>query len=153
MNDAAQSLPTDITPEQGELKSSAMMSLIGAAHAVEDQIENALSTHGLSMAKLGVLTKLVEAGGPLTLGEIAAQLRCVRSNITQLVDRLETDELVRRIDDASDRRSIRAELTQEGRTRQAAGTQSLEEVQAGFLKSLGNSLEQSILVQLLNRVG
>ncbi len=134
-------------------KSSVMFSLIGAARAVEDQIEGALSDHGLSMAKLGVLTKLVEAGEPLTLGEIAARLSCVRSNVTQLIDRLEADSLVRRIDDPNDRRSIRAELTQEGRTRQAAGAEALMAVQVNFLRVLGDSSERSTLLQLLARLG
>lgn len=130
-----------------------MLSLIGAAHLVEAQIETALSEHGLSMAKLNVLTKLVEAGEPLTLGEIAARVNCVRSNVTQLVDRLEADALVRRVDDSADRRSIRAELTQEGRSRQAAGAKALGKVQATVLRDLGNSTEHRTLIQLLSRLG
>jgi DNA-binding MarR family transcriptional regulator len=39
----------------------------------------------------------------------------VRSNITQLVDRLEKDGLVRRVNDATDRRLRRAALTAAGR--------------------------------------
>lgn len=129
-----------------------MLSLIGAAHAVEDRIEGALSEFGLSMAKLNFLTKLVDADQPLTLGEIAARLACVRSNVTQLIDRLEADGLVRRIDDANDRRSIRAEITYEGRARQAAGARALSEIQTDFLKVLGGSVEQTAMAQLLARL-
>src|SRR5688500_13415512 len=88
-----------------------MFSLLSAAHALEDRLESALAQTGLSMPKLSVLTHLVEAGEPQTLSSLAERLSCVRSNVTQLVDRLEADGLVRRVADPSDRRSIRAVLT------------------------------------------
>ena len=148
MNDAVQSQHT-----ADEAISPVMFSLIGAAHLVEGQIETALSGQGLSMAKLTVLTKLVEAGEALTLSEIAARVSCVRSNVTQLVDRLEADALVRRVDDPADRRIIRAELTAEGRRRQAAGAKALGAVQANILRDLGTRSEHNTLAQLLSRLG
>jgi len=84
------------------------MSLLGAAEAVQTRIEASLSPLGLSLAKLNVLGVLVSSSAPLTLGELAQKLACVRSNVTQLIDRLEVDGLVRREADPADRRSIRA---------------------------------------------
>lgn len=104
-------------------------SLLGAAHAVEARIESSLSPLGLSLAKLNVLGILVASSSPLTLGELAQKLACVRSNVTQLVDRLETDGLVRREADPADRRSIRAVVTDTGRDREKAGSIALAEVQ------------------------
>jgi DNA-binding MarR family transcriptional regulator len=104
-------------------------SLLGAAHAIEDRIESSLSPLGLSLAKLNVLGILVDTGTPLTLGELAQKLACVRSNVTQLVDRLEADGLVKREADSADRRSIRAVVTDSGRERQVAGSQALARVQ------------------------
>ena len=98
------------------------MSILHAAHAIEDRIETALGNVGLSIAKHSALSKLSEAGEPLTLSELAERLSCVRSNITQLVDRLEADGLVRRVADPDDRRSVRAELTDLGLEKQAAGS-------------------------------
>lgn len=88
------------------------------------------------MSKLGVLTKLVEAGRPLALSELAARLSCVRSNMTQLIDRLEADELVRRIDDPSDRRSVLAMVTPLGEAKQAEGARELGEIREHFAESL-----------------
>jgi DNA-binding MarR family transcriptional regulator len=105
-------------------------SLLHAAQAIGDKLENALDRVGLSMAKQSALTKLAEAGEPLTLGDLAARLSCVRSNITQLVDRLEADGLVRRVDDPDDRRSVRAELTDLGREKQRAGDSEIGRVQS-----------------------
>lgn len=114
-----------------------MMSIIGAARAVEDRIEQKLANEGLSMAKLGVLKVLVQAPKPLSLGEVANRLACVRSNVTQLVDRLEADGLVERQPDPKDRRSITAVITEEGRTRQAAGAKVMESLQAEVTQTLG----------------
>src|SRR6476469_1837498 len=103
--------------------------LLHAAQAVTDQLEGALNEHGLSMAKMSALSKLAEAGEPLTLSDLAARLSCVRSNITQLVDRLEGDGLVRRVNDSTDRRSVRAELTATGMEKQKAGAEAMIRVQ------------------------
>lgn len=111
-------------------------SLLQAAHAVERRLEEALEKVGLSGPKFSALTHLVEAGEPLSLGELAARLACVRSNITQLVDRLEADGLVRRVKDPADRRSVRAAVTPLGRERQAAGARQVEEVQEELAKAL-----------------
>ena len=99
--------------------------ILEALHSMEDSLEAALEPLGLSLAKLNLLTKLAMAGEPLPLGTLADRCACVRSNITQLVDRLEADKLVLRSDDPHDRRSVRAELTAHGRSRQAAGMEAL----------------------------
>src|SRR5215212_7837875 len=85
-----------------------MWSLLQAAQALEERIEEALAGVGLSSPKLSVLTVLAESAEPLSLSELAARQRCVRSNMTQLIDRLEGDGLVRRIPDPTDRRAVRA---------------------------------------------
>ncbi len=114
-------------------------SILHAAKAIEDRIEGALGSVGLSMAKHSALSALQAAGEPLTLSELAEKLSCVRSNITQLVDRLESDGLVRRIADADDRRSVRAELTQLGRDKQVAGAAELAKVQQDLSNQVGIS--------------
>ena len=82
------------------------------------------------------LTHLVEAGEPLSLSECAARMTCVRSNITQLIDRLEADGLVRRVDDPADRRGVRAMLTPLGIERQVAGAKQVDQVQKEVARTL-----------------
>lgn len=103
--------------------------ILHVAQAIGDKLETALGSVGLSMAKHSALTELAKAGNPLTLSELAARLSCVRSNITQLVDRLETDGLVRRVDVPSDRRSVLAELTPLGVEKQRAGAAEIARTQ------------------------
>ena len=98
-----------------------MLTLLRAARAIEDRFDAALAKVDLSGPKFGALTVLVKAGEPLSLGDLAAKLTCVRSNITQLVDRLEADGLVRRVNDPHDRRGKRAAITALGVARRAAG--------------------------------
>lgn len=114
-----------------------LWSLMQAAHAVEGRIEAALAQVRLSGAKLAALDALVAAGEPVSLGKLAAHCACVRSNITQLVDRLEADRLVRRIDDPADRRSLLAAITPLGRERHAAGVKKVEAVRRQLGPALG----------------
>ncbi len=89
--------------------------LLDAARAVEARAEGALAEVGLSLAKLGALRHLVLAAEPLTLSQLAERHCCGKSNVTQIVDRLETDGFVARAPDPDDRRTIRATVTAHGR--------------------------------------
>ncbi|MFI5279375.1 MAG: MarR family winged helix-turn-helix transcriptional regulator [Gemmatimonadales bacterium] len=111
--------------------------LLKAAHALEERLETSLAEVGLSSAKFGALNQLVLAREPLSLSDLAARVACVRSNITQLVDRLEGDGLVRRISDPDDRRSVRAEVTPLGMERHSAGATRVDAIQKGFAESIG----------------
>ena len=113
-----------------------MFGLLHVARELEARLEGALGEVELSMTRLSVLTALVRRGEPLTLSDLAAAVACVRSNMTQVVDRLEGDGLVKRVADASDRRIVRAALTPAGAERQAAGEERLSRVQAEFCASI-----------------
>ena len=118
------------------LEPSEVLGWIASGYRLESKVERALEAFGLSLAKLNVLTHLAEARRSLALSEIAAKLNCVRSNVTQLVDRLEADGLVRRLYDPADRRTVRAELTDLGRKKQSEG--------AGVLDKTGKELSAAI---------
>ena len=70
--------------------------LLHAAGVAQGYVELKLAAAGLSLPKLMTLAALKDAGGSLPLGQLAAKLSCVKSNITQLVDRLEADGFVSR---------------------------------------------------------
>ncbi len=106
-----------------------VIELLGALHRVESRLEAALEPLGLSLAKLGLLDNLVEAGSPVLLGTLAEMCACVRSNITQLLDRLEAAGLVARVEDPGDRRLKRAVLTEAGRQLHAEGVRAVSEAE------------------------
>jgi len=121
-----------------------MFGLLHVARTLEDRIEASLGDVGLSLTKLSVLSALVKSGEPLTLGELATAVACVRSNMTQVVDRLEGDGLVKRVADPSDRRVVRAALTPLGAERQKAGEDRLARVQAEFGASISQTDREAI---------
>jgi DNA-binding MarR family transcriptional regulator len=89
--------------------------LLHAAGTVEAHLEAKLAEIDLSLAKLAALSALHDAGESMPLGQLAERLSCVKSNITQLVDRLEADGLVARKPDPHDRRTRLAVMTAAGR--------------------------------------
>jgi DNA-binding MarR family transcriptional regulator len=110
--------------------------LLHAAGRVEGRLESELAAEGLSISKLGVLDALVANGEPLPLSRLAGRLACVKSNVTQLVDRLEADGLVRRVPDPSDRRSVLAEITSDGVARHEAGSRIVARIELDLFGEL-----------------
>lgn len=115
-----------------------LAALLRAGREVEARLERSVEPMGLSLAKMGALHTLVEVDGPIPLGQLAERLCCVKSNVTQLVDRLEAELLVRRVPDPGDRRSVRAEVTDEGRARYAAAVRAREAAEAELLAGFGD---------------
>lgn len=125
--------------------------LMGAVHQMEAHLESALGGIGLSLAKFRVLSQLVEARDPVPLSSLAERCSCVRSNMTQLVDRLEAEKLVERVSDPNDRRSVLAALTAEGRARHDEGARVLAETEREVFERIPEGDRESLarLVQLL----
>jgi DNA-binding MarR family transcriptional regulator len=113
-----------------------LSSLLHTANAAQDHFESKLAAVGLSMAKLAALRALLEAGTSLPLGQLAERLSCVKSNITQLVDRLEADGLVSRQPDPGDRRTRLAVMTASGRKACDDGTRILHQTERELFGAL-----------------
>ena len=128
-----------------------IQALMHAGKFTEMQLDAALAPTGLSAAKWNALRHLMAAGGQLPLGQLAGKLSCVKSNATQLVDRLEAEHLVCRMPDVEDRRSIRAEITNEGRQACELGQQVVQRFEQELLEDY--SLEERLaLSKLLTRL-
>jgi len=125
--------------------------LIHAAHNIESQFEEALAAVNLSGPKFAALSVLVSQDKPLSLSDLAGKLTCVRSNVTQLVDRLEADGLAKRIDDPSDRRGVQAQVTKLGRERHAAGVKAANKIHEEVRKKL-SAADQAALLRALDAI-
>jgi MarR family transcriptional regulator for hemolysin len=123
--------------------------LLDAARGQIARLEEALKAVGLSAAKYKVLSQLAKSKEPVPLRLLAEEQQCVASNMTTLVDRLEADGLVRRVDDPADRRSKRAELTDLGKERAEEGARVVAEVEQAFAESLGPT-ERLALAKVLS---
>ena len=147
MNDICQAtLAQDVAvsgPDEGS-----MSAVLAASERLQQRLETSLVGIGLSISKFDAMDLLVTADEPLTLGELAGRLHCVRSNITQLVDRLEAEGLVRRGACPDDRRAVRAVVTPAGRERHEAGVAAIRAVQAEVAGRL-EPADRARLIQLL----
>jgi MarR family 2-MHQ and catechol resistance regulon transcriptional repressor len=141
-----------VEPAAKESSDKTIFSLLHAARTLEDKLEAALATAGLSTPKFSVLSELVSSPTPLSLSELASRLSCVRSNMTQLVDRLEAEALVQRVSCPNDRRAVNAAITDLGRERQAAGAKAVAELHEQFTASVSSN-DRAALQRLLSALG
>ena len=80
------------------------------------RIESILRPYGLTFARYEVLRLLAfTRRGVMPVGKIGERLQVHPASVTNAVQRLEADELVRRTDNPNDGRSVLAEITDSGR--------------------------------------
>ena len=100
---------------------------------------------GLSEGRFQILVRLKhQPSGRFTMGELAEMLDVSPRTVTGLVDNLERDGLVKRVDDPADRRSVYAELTEQGRQR----IETLWAETTGAQAALTQGLSAADLIQL-----
>src|SRR4051812_15456623 len=128
-----------------------LFAVLHASNVLESRLEARLSEVGLSLAKLAALHHLSAAGESLPLGQLDERLACVKSNVTQLVDRLEADGLVNRTADPNDRRSRLAVLTGTGKAAYMEGSENLKKEEKELLSVL-TPPETGKLQELLRKV-
>lgn len=112
------------------------------------EYEHAAAQHQLTGAQARVLALL--ALEPMPMRKIAQKLRCEPSNITGIVDRLESRGLVERLPDPTDRRVKLAAPTEEGLQTADRLRESLDfarEPLAGL-----STAERAVLRDLLKRM-
>ncbi|MFE5736382.1 MarR family winged helix-turn-helix transcriptional regulator [Streptomyces celluloflavus] len=126
-----------------------VVDLIGTVVArYHEEYEHAAAEHSLTGAQARVLRLL--AVEPLPMRRIAQRLKCEPSNITGIVDRLESRGLVERHPDAADRRVKLAAPTTEG-----AHTAERLRTSLDFAREpLGRltTVERTLLKELLQRM-
>jgi DNA-binding MarR family transcriptional regulator len=151
MNHVGDPIQTAAVADPPTEAGATLFTFLDVADRLFERISEVLARVGLSYAKYEVLQHLRAAQGPVSLGVLAEGQRCARSNITQLVDRLETEGLVRRVDDPEDRRGVRAELTSAGLDLVAEGETQMDLVRAQFAASF-TAREKAELGRLLAKI-
>ena len=94
----------------------AYVKLLRASRAVIARIEPMLAAEGLTTTQIGVLEALLHRGA-LTHRDLGRKVLTSAGNMTDVVDKLEARQLVRRVRDPADRRLVRVELTEAGDAR------------------------------------
>ncbi|MBV7698385.1 MarR family winged helix-turn-helix transcriptional regulator [Streptomyces sp. TRM70350] len=101
-------------PARPDALTMEVVDLIGSVVArYHEEYEEAAAEHALTGAQAKLLSLLCLE--PLPMRKLAHKLRCEPSNVTGIVDRLESRGLVERRPDPADRRVKLAAATDEGR--------------------------------------
>ncbi|HEX3899409.1 MAG TPA: MarR family transcriptional regulator [Mycobacteriales bacterium] len=91
-----------------------------------DEVERVMRSHDLTFARYEVLTWLMtDPESSLTLSWISKTLRIPPATVTNIIDRLEQDKLIRRVAHPSDARTTLAVITTRGRRVASAATEDL----------------------------
>lgn len=103
-------------------------SVIRAEQILAGRSEEAVRPFGLTFARYEVLMLLLfSRRGELPLGKIGQRLQVGAASVTNAIDRLEADRLVRRRTNPHDGRGVLAVITKSGRDRARAATTALNE--------------------------
>lgn len=111
---------------------AAATSIMRAQQIVLGRVDEALKPHGLTFARYEALVLLAfSRRGSLPLARMGERLMIHPASVTNVIDRLEGQGLVRRVGHPTDRRLILAEITPAGRDVVDAATKSVVAVDLG----------------------
>jgi DNA-binding MarR family transcriptional regulator len=107
---------------------AAITSVVRAQQLFLGRIDSVLRPLGLTFARYEVLMLLLfSRRGSLPLNKIGARLQVHPTSVTNAVDRLEEQGLIKRVPHSSDRRTTLAEILPVGRELAMRATQNLNE--------------------------
>ena len=125
----------------------------GLARRLQRTMDETLAEFGLDTAENKVLSILAQGGEPYrsTPGRLAARMELSSGAMTNRLDRLEEADLIRRLPDPEDRRSVVVELTDHGREtiQKAIGVQAQKEA---LVAAALNPREKSQINALLRKI-
>ncbi|APV44797.1 DNA-binding transcriptional regulator, MarR family [Dehalogenimonas formicexedens] len=97
------------------------------------------------------ILNLLALNGPLPASELAGRLSLTRPQMTQFIDRLESENAVSRSSDINDRRRISIKITDQGRSILAGYRRAVRDHIADKLNNLGAGRAEA-LVKALSQV-
>jgi DNA-binding MarR family transcriptional regulator len=132
------------TPDVSEAMAAAT-SIMRAQQVVLAAVDGALRPFGLTFARYeGLVLLLFSRRGVLPLGKMGQRLMIHPTSVTNIIDRLEHQGLVRRIPHPTDGRTTLAEITDDGRRLVKEATKAVNAVAFGL-----NSLDADELQELI----
>src|SRR5262245_50993929 len=112
---------------------SATTSIMRAQQIILATVDEVLRPFDLTFARLEALVLLAfSRQGALPLGKMGDRLMLHPTSVTNIVDRLEDQGLVRRVRHPTDRRTTLAEITAEGRQLVEKATEAVSGVALGM---------------------
>ncbi len=106
--------------------------------ALDDRVGPMVAAAELTSPQFNLLY-LVEEEGPMRLGELARNRRCVKSNVSNLVRAMESAGLVQLHEDPDDRRARVVHATTLGRRRFRVALRRGDQIEQALRTSLGEA--------------
>ena len=120
-------------PEAPLSAMAAVTSVMRAQQVLLARLNEALRPFGLTFPRYEALMLLLFAReGSLPLGKVGERLQVHRTSVTNIIDKLEADGLVRREPHPEDRRTTLAGITPEGRRVALAATEAMHAAEFGL---------------------
>ncbi|NMH99052.1 MarR family winged helix-turn-helix transcriptional regulator [Pseudonocardia acidicola] len=130
---------------------AAVTSVMRVQQILLSAVDGALRPHGLTFARYEALVLLnFSRRGRLPMRVMGERLQLHPTSVTNIVDRLQADGLVRRVPHPTDRRATLVEITEDGVTLLEDATKSVTDVDFG-LHGL-TPAQQAQLTELLGKV-
>ncbi|WP_431874541.1 MarR family winged helix-turn-helix transcriptional regulator [Amycolatopsis sacchari] len=130
---------------------AAVTGLMRVQQIIQSAVDGALKPHGLTFARYEALVLLSFARrSSLPMRVMGERLQLHPTSVTNIVDRLERDGLVKRMPHPTDRRTTLVEITDEGRARHAEATKAVTAIDFGLVGL--TPAQTSQLTELLTRV-
>ncbi|WP_214404230.1 MarR family winged helix-turn-helix transcriptional regulator [Pseudonocardia lacus] len=130
---------------------AAVTSVMRVQQILLSAVDALLRPHGLTFARYEALVLLTfSRTGRLPMRVMGERLQLHPTSVTNIVDRLQADGLVRRIPHPTDRRATLVEITEEGAARMEEATGAVTAVDFGLIGLDGE--EQAQLTALLGKV-
>jgi DNA-binding MarR family transcriptional regulator len=130
---------------------AAVTSIMRVQQILQSAVDGALRPHGLTFARYEALVLLTfSRKGALPMRVMGERLQLHPTSVTNIVDRLEADGLVKRTPHPTDRRTTLAEITELGRERRAQATEAVTAIDFGMVGLTGK--QTAALTELLSRV-
>jgi DNA-binding MarR family transcriptional regulator len=127
---------------------AAVTSIMRAQQVLLARFNELLRPYGITFPRYEALMLLsFTRTGALPLGKIGERLQVHRTSVTNIIDKLEADGLVRRVPHAEDRRATLAEITPAGRRLAQEATERLNAERFGVAALPGS--DQEALTQIL----
>ena len=112
---------------------AAVTSIMRVQQIIQSAVDGALRPHGLTFARYEALVLLCfSQRGSLPMRVMGERLQLHPTSVTNIVDRLEADGLVRRLPHPTDRRTTLVEITEAGRKLRQVATDAVTAVDFGL---------------------
>lgn len=132
---------------QSAISDGVLISLRRIIQAIDLHSRQLVRQHGITTPQLLIL-KQIESEGILTVSQLAKQISLKQTTVTDILNRLEKKDLIRRTRDAHDRRKVLIEGTKRGRKLLDAAPSPMQETFEEKFEDLATWKQSMILTSL-----